>query len=320
MNRSTLLNGPCKATTTYPAGSSVSFFHKQNIEIKRLHETFRVGAMGQADEERSADYLHTVSLVPEGRWSAGIIAALFPFLNKLPGNPIFADTDRTLALVGSDGTGNLLTSVAVTKMPNCKFSATESIIGAVEYTGLLGNAMDWDDAGARELLTTGGTFADSGFANSLIPTQPYIGALAGVTGLTSFDTMDGFEVVFNLKLNKCAPNRWGTLQYFYAGLEMAINFVPVGVTEANLFAALAVQGSGIARGKSLRSRTAGTGAFTIVGDDAITYLSVPSASLKQGATRFGLGDNHIRSGEYSLVANFTQTLGVQQALGTFAAS
>lgn len=317
-NRSLLVAGPGKFVTTYPGGTSVTFFSKNNVEIKPEHSTFRIGAQGAGDEERSEDILHKVAITPEGRWSANIIAALWPHLNKLPMAALFSDTDRTLAAIGADGNGDTLTSVAVTKMPNLKFSAIESLIGQVEFTGLIGNNMDWDDANTRIQQTTGGTFTDSSYANSLIPTQGYTGALGAITGFTSIDTLDGFEVVFNLRLNTIKTNKLGTYQMLFAGLDMAVNFIPVNISQANILAATTIQAH--ARGTAMRSRTNGTGQFTIVGDDGVTYLTIPSATVKSAATRYGVGDNFTRAGEISVVANRTFSSGAQVALCTLAAS
>lgn len=317
-NRSVILTGPAKCVTTYPSGTSVTFFHKSNLEVKRVVETFRVGSQGQGDEERIGDYMHQVSIVPEGRWNANLIAALWPHLNKLPGAPLFGDTDRTLVLTGTDGVTQTMISAAVTKMPNLKFSAEESLIGAVEFTGLLGNNMDWDDASNRETAGTGGTFTDSGYSNALIPTQEYLGALGAVTGFSSIDTLDGFDVQFNLRLNRFQTNRLGTYQYFFAGLDVAVNFIPVNISDANIKAATA--GLAQLRGAALRANSNGTGAFTIVGADGITYLTIPSASVKSSGVRWGLGDNFARPGEIAIVGNWTFSSGAQVALATFAAS
>lgn len=320
-NRSLILTGPAKAATAYPSGTSVVFYSKANLEVKRVVETTRIGAQGLGDEERIIDLMHEVSITPEGRWTANLIAALFPHLNKLPGQPIFSDTDRTLVLTGTDGITQTLISTAVTKMPSVKFSAVESLVGPVTYTGLLGNNMDWDDASNRETLGSGGTFTDNTpYSNALIKTQEYLGALSGVTGFSSIDTLDGFELVLNLRLSRFKTNRLGTYQYFFAGLDVAVNFIPINVTDANI--KLATAGLANLRGSALRANSAGTGAFTIVGGDGITYLTIPSASVKSSGTRWGLGDNFTRQGEISVVGNWTfdGVSGAQVALCTLAAS
>lgn len=320
-NRSLILGGPCKVTTAYPSGTAVSFYTKQNVEVRRGVETVRIGAQGFGDHERISDVMHEAAIVPEGRWTADLIAALWPHLNKLPGNPLFSNTDRSLILTGTDGVTQTLISAAVTRMPNLKFSAVESLIGPVTYTGLLGNNMDWDDSNNRETLGSGGTFEDNTpYSNALIKTQEYLGTLAGVTGFSSIDTLDGFDVVFNLRLSRFRTNRLGTYQYHVAGLDMAVNFIPVNITTANIKAATA--GLANLRGASLQSNTAGTGQFDIVGGDGITYLTIPSASVKSSGVRWGVGDNYSREGEIAVVGNWTfhGTTGAQIALCSLAAS
>lgn len=318
-NRSLLITGPGRFTTSYPSGTAVTFFSKDNVEIKPEHSTVRIGALGAGDEERSSDILHKVAVTPEGRWSANIIAALWPHLNRLPMEALMNNTDRTLAAIGTDGNGDTLTSVCLTKMPNLKFSAVQSLIGQAEFTGLLGNNMDWDDAGNRITQTTGGTFTDSAtpWTNALIKTQGYTGALAGITGFSSIDTIDGFDVQFNLRLHKIETNKLGTYQMCFAGLDMAVNFIPANISQADILAATTIGAH--ARGTALRSRTNGTGAFTITGDDGIVYLTIPSATVKSAATRYGVGDNYTRAGEISVVANRTFSTGAQVALCTLAA-
>lgn len=313
MNRSALVQGPSKNVF-----NSFTFYSKEDFEIDLKRETFKVGTNAFGDDERDADIMAEWSVVPEGRFSANAISALWPYANYKKGQGLYSDTDVPFVAHASDGELHTVIAAAVVGLPDLTFSAEKSLVGAAKFLGLRGNNMDWDDDNSLyTAAASGSTFTDTSYSNTLIKTQPYLGAISGVTGLTSFDTLDGFKTSFNLTLGTTKPDRHGTMQKTFQSLECVTTCIPIGPTRANVLAAAGVQGTGAARGRSGVARSA---AFTIVGDDGVTYLTVPKAAVQQFKYRFGTKDNYLRQGEIAIVAQWNFATGAQQPLFTLAAS
>lgn len=316
INRDSLIQGPARAAFAAPSGA-VSFYSKNDLEPKIDRQTFKLATSqtGQFDE-RDEDYQVKLDLTPDGRWTAALIAALWPYGNTIRGTPLWTNTDRALALHASNGYIHTLIAAAITKMPNILFSSRESLIGSAEFTGLRGNAMEVsDESSLYTIATNGATFADAAFATALVKTQKYTLSVAGLTGFSDQDSEKGFAVEFSMTTQQQRTNNVGVLNYFFDTLEMMVKFAPVGVTEAQLLAAMKVQGAGAGIGASSAARGA---QLTIVGADGITYLTIPNASLKTAGYRFG--STVLRNGEVAFVGNRTFAAGVQQSLFTLAAA
>ena len=328
INRTALVKGPIKAVYTYdddgatptPADLQATFYQDKDVTLNIDQKTINIepDALGKIDE-RASDVEAKVSIIPEGRWNASLIAALHPYTNFTIGKSIFGHpanpgTDRTLALHGSADLTTLV-NAAVTKCPPLVFSAAKSLFGAVEFTGIRKNDSAWSVANSLLNVTGTGTFADAGFTGpALIKTQPYALTLGAVTGFVAQDCEDGFQFETNLKIKMFQTDRLGTIDGWFQSLEAMVKFKPLTTTLANAMAALLVQDTGAVRGRSLSSNGA---QLTIVGDDTVTYLTIPNASLKGAGFRFG--STVLRNGEYAFVANRTFTGGAANPLYTLAA-
>jgi hypothetical protein len=110
-------------------------------------ETFKVKTdPGGTLDERVDEFTCGAKFTPDGRFSAAIIAALWPHLSANMGTPLFTNTDRPCAFhKRSAGLATMITA-AVRKMPTITFSSVKPLVGQVELVGLRGNNLDPDDA------------------------------------------------------------------------------------------------------------------------------------------------------------------------------
>jgi hypothetical protein len=318
MNRCALIRTPSRI-----AFAGASFFTKDAQEVKINQDTIEIktDAHGKVDE-RVIDVMAVATGTPEGRWSAAIIAALWPYSNTTVGTDVYnlvggTDTDTPCEFHCSDSSLVTLIAAAITKMPSLKFSSKESLVGQVEITGVRGNDMAWDDADSLiSVAATGGDIADATFAPALIKTQPYTGVLTGVSGFdTGFDTEDGFEFVPEVKLQDGETNNVGKITKHFVEASALVKCKPVGPTIDQILAAAYVQDTGASRGQSL----AAVGVeLVITGGDGIDYLTIPNAAIKGPGFRFGALT--LQNGEIGFVASRTYSAGVQQPLWTLAAS
>lgn len=315
-----LLNakGPMRAVGTIYGGGTIDFYHNKDVSLEINPETIKVAPDGfSTPDERIVDLMPKLSFTPSGQWNANLIALLFPYLNWPQGQLIFDATDRPLLLHCQNAELWSIVAAAVTKMPNLHFGAKKTIVDPVEFTILPGDGTTPSTANAYfSYATTGGIFKSAGFTTQLIKTQHYQLNLAGISGFSSIETQDGFDVVWDVKFKAQYIDGLGTMTMWPTEIGGMIKFKPVSATAANIIAALQIQGSGAAFGRSYSATAA---AATIVGDDAITYLTVPSATVKTAGFKFGA--ETLRNGEVGLLMTRGYNGdGTEKALATLAAS
>ena len=315
MTRASLVKGPAKCVYT-PATGAATFFSKDDFNVALEQSTFDVRNSAHGlTSQRVLDVMAKATMTPEGRLTAAMIAGLWPYASSLVGTSIFGAADQPLAFHASDGALHTILAAAVTKMPDLLFSAVNTMVGPVEFTGMRADGMDWDDADSLYTIASGATFTDSTFSDALIKTQAYTGAFGAVAGFTAFDTLDGFKVTFPLETSAGGTDPHGILTRHFQSVGAIVTCIPVGATSAQILAAAKVQGAGAARGRAL-----GGTALTITGADSVVYLTIPSCSITNVLQRFGAGENILRNGEVAFVAQRTFAAGVPQALFTLAAS
>lgn len=312
--RSALIQGPAKVVYTYtPPSTTVTFHCQDDITTNIIRRTvpIRTAIHGVIDQ-RDQDIALETSIRPDGRWSTDLISALWPYANSAIGDPLYVGAaDKTLVLHGTDGAKHTWASAAVTKMPDLLFSTQATLIGEVGFTGLASDNSTWATASRLLTIGTGASPVDTAFTVSGIKTQAYTGALTGVTGLTSFETLDGFRVSFNLETEDLSLDNQGVYQKVIRSVGVAVRCIPIGPTSAQILSALKIQDTGSVRGRSL---DAGSSQFTITGADTIPYLTIPHCSVETGAFRFGSSAQALRVGEIALVATRNFSSGAQQAL------
>jgi hypothetical protein len=310
--RSSLVVGPAKCVF-----NSATFFTKENFEIKPAIRRFDVRPLGftQADV-RDEDRMVEFGVTPDGRWSAAVIAALWPYLNAVPGASMGGAADLPFVAHGADGALATVLAAHVSKMPSLTFSARQSLIGEAGFTGLIVSGGDPDDADAYlTYAASGGTFADSTFVLSAIKTQPYSAVWTGVTGFGALQGEEGFTVDFDLQTGGIPLDGLGTVDNRVQSVGIMVRCKPVGPTAAQILSALRLSGTGNALGSS---RQANAAQLQITGADGINYLTIPKATLVEAGYRFG--SDVLRNGEIGFVATLNPSTGAQTALATLAAS
>jgi len=322
ITRAALVKGPSKIIYT-PGAGATTFFSKDDFSIVPSIDRFqiRTAAHGIVDERKLHKYARA-SIVPDGRFNAALIAALWPHSGSwiTPGTSIYdSSADRTLVCHGADSSLATIISAGVRQMPDILFSAKETLVGAVEFGGVLGTGKEWDDASNLfSYAASGGTFTDATFAASLIKTQRYtLGLTDGVTAVDGFQTgiesLDGWRVSFQQNLKSWEPDGLGLIDETLTDLVVTVTGIPIGPTALQLVTALRLTSD--ARGASFAT---GGGALTITGEDAVVYLTIPSSNVFAGG--IGYGNQILRNGEVQFVAMPTYSSGVPQALFTLAAS
>lgn len=308
ISRDSVVRGPGRIVV-----QSQSFFSKGDFAIENEVKTFNIenSAHGIV-EARDDDFEARIGFEPDGRLTAEIIAILWPYASSLPGARLLSATDRPMAIHTAESHLITLVTCGLFKMPDLILSANKTAIGQCEWVGLRANGQDV--SAADKLLTaatTGGTFTDSTFDPSEILTQPYTAAFTG-TGLTSFESEDGFRITFDASWDREPLDQCGTFNYRLQNVGCRVRFKPVGPSADNILDALRVQGTGAARGASRRT---GSADLVITGLDGTTVFTLKNANFNRG--QFGFGSNALRTGEVEMVGMRSFTIGVPGPLWTF---
>jgi hypothetical protein len=226
------------------------------------------------------------------------------------GAPLFTNTDKPLVVHGSDTSLETFGAAALEEMPALKFSSIESLVGQATFLCLRKNNVDWD--AANSLVTqadVGGTLADGGFAPSGIITQPYTAAWGAKAGFTDLDTIDGFNVEFQISFSDDMTDRQGLVNRRLKTITARVRCNPVGPTRQQILAALEIQGAGAGRGVS---RQANAADLTITGDNGTDYFKLKNAILTDKVQRWG--SEQLRIGDVAWVATRTFSAGAPGAL------
>ncbi len=299
---------------------SQRFFSKDDVVLEVSEETFELDTSvhGKVDE-RLKNRMSKLSFTPVGVWNAGQLAVLYPYFGTNVGTSVFG-TDSTCVVTSiTDGVTLTMKAAAVTKMPDLNLSAVNTVFGSVEITGIGSDDTAWSVSESLIDYTTGGSYSDTSFDESLIKTVPYALAWGGTSPWSAFQTKDGTQVTFNLSLQPLETDNDGLVDMTFAKLDVVARLVPLhetALTENDILDALKIQGTGVGRGKSLGRRT-NTNDLVIqgatTGDPKVTIYN---AAMRKSTFRYGA--QVPRLGEIEFVATRKFTAGVSNNLAAVA--
>jgi hypothetical protein len=304
ISRASIIRGP--AIVTY---NGATFYSKDDIKLVTELETFdiEVSAYGKADE-RVKNRKMTVSFTPSGAWAN--LATLFPYGAAAIGSSVFG-SDTALAIQTLAGTLVTFAAAALTKMPSITASAAKTLLGPLEFTCLGKDNTAWGATGSVYTVASN-AFSDTSFVESAIITAPYTVAWGSTAPWNSLATQDGVTVDFDLGLKPVETDSEGLVDLTCEKLVVTARLKPAGLTESQVLAALALQGTGAARGRSLN---AGGQTLTIASGSSPSIV-LNGANLKSARQLFGPAA--LRVDELAFVATRTFASGAAQPLFTVA--
>ncbi len=284
--------------------NSATLLSQGDITVELITEYFEVGSSTFGTVSRRVrDRRVEISLTPL-MWND--LAKLFPYATKAIGDTIYGATDVPLVITPRNGAPLTVANVAITQMPSIKLSATQSIMGAMKFTGLCANAADPATVASFYSFGTVGTnVAQTGLDLTKIPNALYSLALNAV----NYRSADGFAVEFDLGLDADKPDGDPTINMRLTQLDARLRFTPVGLTEAQYASLLALGmafGIGAAPTGYAAAVTSGGGPAVTLGNTIVT------------TGRVGYGPTTDRTGEIVLQSVRTVTAGALVALWTIA--
>ncbi|MEZ0299931.1 MAG: hypothetical protein ACAI35_26030 [Candidatus Methylacidiphilales bacterium] len=299
INVSTILKGP--ALVKY---NSATFYSKGDITLTTQHQTMNVEVdrYGKVDE-RVLDTEIKVTFTPSGEWEA--LSVLFSHVTRPIGDFITDNTDKPLVIHTFAGTKLTLHNAAITKMPNIRGSATETLLAEVEFTSFVKNNVERTTANSRWTIENE-ALSDTTFNPASILVQSYTLGW-GDAPWDSMSTKDGFTLEWTLGLTPVNTDKDGVVTQQLSNLDVAVKAQVLGITESDLMTKMLIQGSDAARGRSLSSE-----ADNLVISSTGVHIIVYGAALKTSPQTFGR--TSLRIGELEWIATRTFTGGTANPL------
>ena len=302
IQRTTILRGP--GTAIYNTGDDAVAIHDASgivAELETATGDVPSSVSGTLDTIKT-DQVGRIRLTPCGVLSDDILDILFPDVFRTPsiGASVFGSADVPLAVHSVAGTKVTFVNAALTKMPNILLSPVKTAFGEVEFTALLGLGKAPGDTNA--IFTSASATYDAG--------GPDPDGIVGVQYAATFgslsiaDTADGWTVTPEVTLEPVQTDLLGTVDYTIAGVSVTATCTPLGLTEAQILAALPITKG---RGASL----AGTNDLVIAGTGGLT-VTLKNATMVTGPLQWG--NTTLRAGEVAFRAHRAFSSGEPGAL------
>jgi len=287
VTRTTLLSGPAAATF-----GGHTFFARDGILVTPALEVGLVDSDAQGVLDATATYAPvTIKFTPSAPFAD--LIALYPCLDGTPGMSLFGATDSPLVLVAANGVRLTFSAVAITQMPDLHLSSRGTAAGAVTFLALGARALPI--TAANRLVTI-----DTAEFPALPTTPPQLAddfeIAWGGAPWTNLRALDGVRVHFAMKTKPVLSAANALLDMTLDSLSVEARFAPAtpgGPVEADVFAALQVQGA-------LPGRLLSTGARTLEVAGQHLWLRLPLAQLTAGPLTFDAA--HRRVGELVFTA------------------
>lgn len=296
--RQSIIRGP--GTVTF---GGVKLFDKDGItaEIESNSQEIPSSISGTLDTIKT-DQIGRISLTPVGNLTdseeGDILDVLYPLYTRLPviGQSLLGATDAPLVVASRAGTKVTFNAAGLTQCPELRLSPVATAFGQAQFTALLANGKLPTDTGSFYAV------AAAEYADGEPPREGLSGFHYTATygDLSLPDTLDGWTVTPEMQVEAVTTDSQGTIDYTLTGMTVRASCTPLGLTEAQLLAALPVLKG---RGASLASASdlviASTGGLTVT----LCHAALVTGPIQWGATM-------LRAGQIGFVANIDPTTGL----------
>jgi|SRR5579863_7300929 len=298
-----------------------SYYTKAGIKAEFKRDTFKVSTDIDGDiDERMKAQMTKVSFQPVGMMGGAstAMAAYFPYSVVAVGKSVFGTTDLPLVIQtkfgGSSNNGQTITypRAAVTKFPQLRLKPTDTLFGDMTFTCLGDPTVAPSGSTAWETIANN-PFGDATFDETQIVTDSYVATWGSSSPYNSMGSMAGFEIDLQMATDKIDADDYGHVDLILKSLTATAKFAPSNLTQAQMSALLACQGS-----------TSGTAyvypgqSLAIAGNDLVIagtgngarVLSViiHKAGPKQGGFMYSTGKHRLEAVEFTSRRTWTTSL------------
>lgn len=301
--RATLAGGPAHINFN---GVDIHLLDDSTLEIAPTFQDSDSSMYGVVDETQE-DMIVKATGTP---LEYANLSVLFPYLSPTVGQRIFGDADVPLAYKSNNGDLFTLKAAALTKMPSLYLGVDKPLLGPAEWSGVIANSGNPEDASSYYTTAVAQAYTPVAVTKANIKRQRYTAAWSGITGFTSFQAQEGWNIDFELKLEP-VPIQANTKDMKILGLRVMAKCKPQGPSIANIDAALKAQGASSPSGRRI-----GAGAADLVITGSGVSVTLKNAALKTGS--FIFGGKPLRNGEYAWVSTIDVSTGTPSAVAVIA--
>ncbi len=275
--RSSIIAGPARITF-----QSHVLFSQDDIRVSTVVRTFDVRTSGRPSQRREDQVRVELTFTPNGAW-APVCALVQAFAGLAIGQDVFGDADSPLVIDSTDGKTYTYAAGALTLPPELVFSAGRTLCGPATFSAIGANNSA-PTAANRRLSIADSTYptGSDGYDPTAIVTQPYTLSWGSSAPWTNLETEAGVTVAFQPTYTTRRIDSAGIIGLRLADLLVTARARPLGVADADVLAALQIQGAGAGRG-----RTLGGAGQDLVVNGAGVYARLYAAGLETGRSEFG---------------------------------
>ncbi len=311
ISRTQILRGPCQIT--WGAGSA-PMYSKGDVIIVARTQTLGVQTSGFGEiDQRALDVEYKIRFTPSGDFISHAELLFAPMALKV-GESIFGATDKTLVVKPFTSPQQVLTfkNVGLSRMPNLRLTAAETIFGELEFTALRSDATTWETADSIVAASAHSAPDHATFNAAAHLVQPW-SATWGSSPWDDFQTETGWTITPGMELSEQRVDNAGLIDLCVRALSVTAQATPIdtGLTEAIVLGKLGHAGSGRVRGQSMASLGAD---LVLTSADAGSSVTLDQAALIDA--QLGWGSESKRIGQCTWRATRTFTGGAANALMT----
>ena len=284
-SRTSIIRGP--GTVVY---GGKSFFDASGISAEIESATSEIpSSISGSIATIKTDQTGKISFTPCGQLAADLLALLYPYGSPTVGSSACGSADRPLVVHSLAGTKVSFVNAVLSKMPELYLSPIRTAFGSAEFSAALGLAKAPGDADAFYKVEQAAYDSGAPDPESITGVQ-----YAGTFGDLSIpDTLEGWTITPEVTLEPVTVDSVGTIDWTIAGVSCTATCTPVGLTEAEILAALPVSG---ARG----SMIGGESDLVVSGAGGLK-VTLMKASLVRGPLQWGT--TTLRAGELGFTAH-----------------
>lgn len=168
------------------------------------------------------------------------------------------------------------TGVGISATPGMTFSTTDDLFDGSLTFRAVGKNNVAPNAADRLFIREANAYDGIGYDASKNIRQAYQITHAQVNGGQAFGTVAGAKLALGLKVNELKADGFGVYDLSFGGLTPVVTLTPLGVSDADIAAALKLQGVGSEIGSKL---SAVGGDLVLTGQGV--YLKVPLAGVRK---------------------------------------
>jgi hypothetical protein len=292
--------------------------------------TDQIEVLGHVFE--SGDSVYIALIIAGGTIPPGLDAATLYYAHKVDADNVTLHGTRADSLTGDNpvditgaGAGDLALvqeqplvvhtkrgkritfhNVGLVEPPTLDPGATRTVFGEARFEVFRRHGKSWADANSLFTIENA-AYVDEAFDPVNLAPKVFAASWGATAPWTNMSTELGFRFATGIALTEKGNDEEGILNRQIDRIEPAVRFVPVGIMEEHIWAALRLQGAGTGRGQLTSS-----GAQVLNLSATGAYIRLYAAQLREGPTRFNRKD--YRAGELEFAATQSFTGGVPNPL------